>query len=61
MPAYSQHRFTLRYSVADAATLPRFVFHDPGRRAPVVVGLGSSRGLGTLDVLNHHFSAGFAG
>ena len=61
MPSLSQHRFTLRYSVADAASLPRLVFHDPGRRAPVVVELGSSRHLGTLDVLSHHFSPGFAG
>ncbi|HEY3018795.1 MAG TPA: hypothetical protein VGJ32_01315 [Solirubrobacteraceae bacterium] len=61
MPSLSQHRFTLRYSIADAASLPRLKFHDPGRAAPVLVELGSSRGLGTLNVLNHHFSRRFAG
>jgi hypothetical protein len=61
MPPFSAHRFSLRYSVPDAATLPRVRFHDPGRRAPIVIELGSSKGLGTLNVLNHHFSRGFAG
>lgn len=57
----SAHRFQLRYAVPDAATLPRLKFHDPGARRPVVIALGSSKGLGTLNVLDHNFSQGFAG
>jgi|tagenome__1003787_1003787.scaffolds.fasta_scaffold20823149_2 hypothetical protein len=55
------HRFQLRYAVPDAATLPRLKFHDPGARRPVVIALGSSKGLGTLNVIDHHFSQNFAG
>src|SRR3954470_16551323 len=57
----SAHRFQLRYAVPDAATLPRMKFHDPGARRPVVIALGSSKGLGTLNVVDHHFSQNFAG
>src|SRR3954454_24063423 len=57
----SAHRFQLRYAVPDAATLPRMKFHDPGARRPVVIALGASKGLGTLNVLDHNFSRGFAG
>jgi hypothetical protein len=55
------HRVQLRYAVPDAATLPRLKFHDPGARRPVVIALGSSKGLGTLNVVDHHFSTNFAG
>jgi hypothetical protein len=61
MAPLSQHRFQLRYSVPDAATLPRFTVRDPGRSKPFVVALGPAKGLGTLNVLDHHFSRGFAG
>ena len=57
----SAHRFQLRYAVPDAATLPHLKFHDPGARRPVVIALGSSKGLGTLNVFDHNFSRGFAG
>jgi len=57
----SAHRFQLRFAVPDAARLPRLTFRDPGARRPVVIELGSSKGLGTLNVVDHHFSRNFAG
>src|SRR3954449_2046114 len=57
----SAPRFQLRYAMPDAATLPRLTVHDPGARRPIVIDLGRSKGLGTLNVLDHHFSPNFAG
>ena len=52
------HRFILRYAVADAATLPRLRFRDPGAPGKTLdVALGRRADLGTLNAVTHAFEA----
>ena len=50
----SAHRYAVRFALAPGAELPRLRLGDPAGGKAALVALGSTRGLETLDLAEHH-------
>jgi hypothetical protein len=54
IPARSPHRFAVRFTLARTGALPDLRIGDPGTSRRTTVALGSTSGLETLDLGEHH-------
>jgi hypothetical protein len=52
--ALAAHRFAIRFALASGAPLPQLRLGDPAGGRPTRVSLGSTSGIGTLDLGEHH-------